>query len=286
MLVEGAMAVAKPAGITIREAWDALREKLLADLRAALPLDCVLLGLHGAMVTDGCDDCKGEMLRAVREIVGPGVVIGAELDPHCHLSEAMVRHADLLIAYKDYPHTDYTERAIELIDLCAATVRGELPPQAAVVDTGMTLVMHTTREPGRGLVERMQALEGCDGVLSGSLAHGFEWGDVPEALDVALAEPGPAVGRRAVVMADMSDNPGGGAAGDATFILRRVRERGLTGVAMALSRRRSSTSTRRARSAPGWTRCPTAGSEDPSSPSMQMRRLTPESSVVPKRRCQ
>ena len=281
VLVEGMMAVAEPAGITTREAWDALREELLADLRAALPVDLVLLGLHGAMVADGCDDCEGELLRAVREIVGPGVVIGAELDPHCHLSEAMVRHADLLIAYKEYPHTDYTERAIELIDLCAATVGGELRPQAAVVDTGMVLVVHTTREPGRGLVERMQALEGQGGVLSVSLAHGFEWGDVPdmgtkvlvytdarqdadgargravaqglsdelrrvrerlspttlglgvdEALDAALADPGPADGRGPVVMADMSDNPGGGAAGDATFILRRVLERGLTGVAM------------------------------------------------------
>ena len=281
VLAEGMMAAAEPAGITSREAWDSLREELLADLRAAMPVDLVLLGLHGAMVADGCDDCEGELLREVRAIVGPGVVIGAELDPHCHLSEAMVQHADLLIAFKEYPHTDYTERAVELINLCAATVRGEIRPQAAVVDTGMVLVVHTTREPGRGLVVRMQTLEGRDGVLTVSLAHGFEWGDVPDmgtkvlvytdarqdadgargralaqgladelrrvreslsptalglgvdaALDAALADTGPAAGQGPVVLADMSDNPGGGAAGDATFILRRVLERGLTGVAM------------------------------------------------------
>jgi microcystin degradation protein MlrC len=280
-LVEGMMAFAEPAGITTREAWDSLREELLADLRAAMPVDLVLLGLHGAMVAEGCDDCEGELLRLVRSIVGPAVVVGALLDPHNHLSEAMVRHADVLVESKEYPHIDFLERTVELIDLCVATARGEIRPQAAVADTAMALVVHTTREPGRGFVARMQALEGRDGVLSVSLTHGFAWGDVPdmgtkvlvytdarqdaggargraiaqqlvdelrslrehfcpstlgldvdEALDAAIANPGPAAGRGPVVLADMSDNPGGGAAGDATFILRRVLERGLAGVAM------------------------------------------------------
>ena len=71
----------------------------------------VLLGLHGAMVADGYDDCEGDLLQKVRAIVGPGVVVGAELDPHCHLTPAMVDSADLLIAYKEYPHTDVLERA-------------------------------------------------------------------------------------------------------------------------------------------------------------------------------
>lgn len=65
-LVEGMMAFAEPAGRTTREAWDSLREELLADLRAAMPVDLVLLGLHGAMVAEGCDDCEGELLRQVR----------------------------------------------------------------------------------------------------------------------------------------------------------------------------------------------------------------------------
>ena len=280
-LVEGMMAFAQPAGITTREAWDSLREELLADLRAAMPVDLVLLGLHGAMVAEGCDDCEGELLRLVRSIVGPAVVVGALLDPHNHLSEAMVRHADVLVESKEYPHIDFLERTVELIDLCVATARGEIRPQAAVADTAMALVVHTTREPGRGFVARMQALEGRDGVLSVSLTHGFEWGDVPDmgtkvlvytdarqdaggalgraiaqqlvdelrslrehfrpstlgldvdaALDAAMANPGPEAGHGPVVLADGSDNPGGGAAGDSTFILRRVLERRLQGVAL------------------------------------------------------
>jgi microcystin degradation protein MlrC len=273
-VIEGLVASAQPSGITTREAWETLRDELLADLRAALPVDMVVLGLHGAMVADGCDDCEGALLEAVRGIVGPGVVVGAELDPHHHLSAAMLRHADLLIAFKEYPHTDILERAFELVDLCAAQVAGRVRPQAAAVDCEMIAMLHTTREPMRGYVDRLQALEGRDGVLSISVTHGFPWGDVAdmgtrllvytdanadpggargqalarqladeliglreqlspptpgidEVLDQALAlAPGP------VVIADGADNPGGGAAGDSTFLLRRMVERGIQGAAL------------------------------------------------------
>lgn len=65
------VAGAQPSGTTTRHAYETLREELLTDLRAALPVDMVLLGLHGAMVADGYDDCEGDLLQRVRAIVGP-----------------------------------------------------------------------------------------------------------------------------------------------------------------------------------------------------------------------
>ncbi|GCL62668.1 M81 family metallopeptidase [Pseudaquabacterium pictum] len=269
-VVEGLVAAAQPGGTTTRLAYETLRDQILADLRAALPVQMVLLGLHGAMVADGYPDCEGDLLTRVRQIVGPGVVVGAELDPHHHLSRAMLAQADLLIAFKQYPHTDILERAQELVDLCAAQVAHGRRPVPSVVDTGMAVMVHTTREPAQGFVQRLQALEGRDGVLSISLTHGFPWGDVPDmgtqvlvytdgrpdvgdalarqladelvalrddletpwlgidaALDAALAAP-PGL----VVIADSADNPGGGAAGDSTFVLRRLVERGIRRAAL------------------------------------------------------
>ncbi len=244
-LLEGVVAAAQPSGITTRAAYETLRDELLADLKAALPVDMVLLGLHGAMVADGYDDCEGELLQRVRAIVGPKVVVGAELDPHNHLSAAMFENADLLVAFKEYPHTDILERALELVDLCQAKAEGRIAPVASVVDTGGMVVMHTSRQPARGFVDRLMALEGQEGILSISVSHGFPWGDVPdmgtkllvysdaqadpgaakgidEALDQALAfDGGP------VVLADGADNPGGGAPGDSTFILQRLLERSI-----------------------------------------------------------
>ncbi len=264
-VVEGMVAAAQPSGTTTRVAYETLRDELLADLRAALPVDMVVLGLHGAMVADGYDDCEGDLLARVRKIVGPKVVVGAELDPHNHLTAAMLDNANLLIAFKEYPHTDILERAYELVDLCAAAVAGKVHPVGASIDCEMLVVMHTSRDPARSFVDRIQALEGKDGILSISVSHGFAWGDtadmgtkvlvyadgdaakaqalarrladeliglreslsvnypgIDSALDEALAfDGGP------VVLADGADNPGGGASGDSTFILRRMLERGI-----------------------------------------------------------
>lgn len=270
MLVEGMVAGAQPSGTTTRFAYETLRDELLADLRAALPVDMVVLGLHGAMVAEGYDDCEGDLLARVRAIVGPTVVVGAELDPHNHLSAAMVSHADLLVAFKEYPHTDVLERALELVDLCAAKVEGRIKPVAAVADTGMIVTVHTSRQPARGFVDRIQSLEGSNGVLSISITHGFPWGDVSdmgtkvlvycdgdEAAAAALAETlaaelvrmrdalavttpdidaaldeALAIAEGPTVIADGADNPGGGAAGDSTFILRRMLERGIANAAI------------------------------------------------------
>lgn len=265
ILVEGMVASAMPAGITTRAAHETLRAELLDDLRAAMPVDIVLLGLHGAMVADGCDDCEGDLLARVREIVGPDVVVGAELDPHTHLTDAMVRHADLLLAFREYPHTDAIERGLELVDLCVATARREIRPVAAVFDCETLRVIRTPVEPARGFVDRCHALEGHGGIVSISAIHGFPWGDVADlgtklivyadgdaalarstadrlgtelralcdatrtrglsldgALDEAIASPA-----FPVVIADGADNAGGGAPSDATFMLRRLVERGI-----------------------------------------------------------
>ena len=77
----GLGASAPPAGTTVRRVYEGFRDEILADLRRAGPVDAVLLNLHGAMVADGYDDCEGDLLAAVRRVVGPRVPVGVELDP-------------------------------------------------------------------------------------------------------------------------------------------------------------------------------------------------------------
>lgn len=264
-VIEGKVAFAMPAGVTTRRAYEFLRDQLLDDLRAALPIDMVLLGLHGAMVADGYDDAEGDLLARVRALVGPRTVVGAELDPHCHLTDAKCANADVLVLFKEYPHTDIYERAQDMVELCVATAQRRVRPVMSVFDCRMIAVFHTNREPMRGFVDRLVALEGRDGVLSISVAHGFPWGDVPglgtrvlvitderPREGAALAErlgrelidmreqlvrhdPDPdgaidealAFDGAPVVLADSADNPGGGAGGDSTFVLARLLARGV-----------------------------------------------------------
>ena len=50
----------------------------------------------------------------------------------------------------------------------------------AAFDCKMIGVFHTTRQPMRGFVDKLSAMEGKDGVLSLSIAHGFPWSDIRE----------------------------------------------------------------------------------------------------------
>ena len=83
--VFGLFAFAQPAGVTLRAVYESLRDELLAALESAMPVDIVLLCLHGAMVADGYDDCETDIIARVRDIVGPAATIGVELDLWCQV---------------------------------------------------------------------------------------------------------------------------------------------------------------------------------------------------------
>ena len=158
----------------------ALRDEILDQLQAALPVDAVILGLHGAMVAQGYDDCEGDLLERVRAIVGPDVVIAAELDPHSHLTPSAWRRRTSLAYFLEFPHTDFYERGEHVVELGLAAARGEIKPVISTFDCRMIAVLPTSREPMRSFVDRIKALHGKDGVLSVSVIHGFMAADVPE----------------------------------------------------------------------------------------------------------
>src|SRR3546814_5925826 len=75
----------------------------------------------------------------------------------------MTQAADFLVCFKEYPHTDILDRAYDLVDLCTAKAEGRIRPACAVYDCNMISIMHTSREPMRGFVDRLLAMEGKDG---------------------------------------------------------------------------------------------------------------------------
>ena len=271
-VVEGLCAFAQPAGRTIRRVYEGYRDRILAQAEAALPLDLVLVNMHGAMVAEGYDDCEGDLLASLRDIVGPEAVLGGELDLHCHITPKMLEAATALVTYKEYPHIDIGERADDLFRLCHDAAEGRSAPVMAAHDCRMISMWRTTSEAMRDFVADMKAREGSDGILAVSFGHGFPWGDVAEvgartlvvadgdegkaaalaadlagrlwamreetrptaigideAIDQALASDG-----GPVVLADVSDNAGGGAPSDSTFILERLIARGVGDVVSGL----------------------------------------------------
>jgi microcystin degradation protein MlrC len=238
-----------------------------------MPVNAVVLGLHGAMVADGYLDPEGDLLSRIREIIGPDILLCAELDPHSHLTAKRVAAVDFFVVFKEFPHTDFVDRAEDLWRIAVDTLEGRVKPVMSVFDCRMIDVFPTSRQPMRSIVDRMMEVEATDDdVLSLSVIHGFMAGDVPEmgtktiAVTNGKAEKGEALARtlgldlfakrgtfmmpwmdeheavtRAleipegpVVIADMWDNPGGGTAGDSTVVLEELLARSVEDVAFGL----------------------------------------------------
>jgi microcystin degradation protein MlrC len=172
----------------------------------------------------------------------------------------MVNSSDVIVTFKEVPHTDFVERAHEMVDLCVRRARGEIDPVMSVVDCRAIANFITSREPGRSLIDRIMALEGRDDVLSISVIHGFPAADVHDVGTkiLVVTDAAPETGKRLavslgrevvafgsnrlppmpspseavaealaieggpVVLADRWDNPGGGVAGDSTFLVSEL----------------------------------------------------------------
>lgn len=91
-------------GIITADVFEMLRSRLIAGVQAALPLDGIYLSLHGAAASVVDDDVEGNLLEAVRKIVGPDVPIAVCLDHHANITQRMVDHADVLVGHETQPH--------------------------------------------------------------------------------------------------------------------------------------------------------------------------------------
>lgn len=270
-LALGPAAFAQPSAPASSLTWRTLRQAVLDDLIAAGPVDGILMALHGAQIAEDVEDCEADLIEAVRKITGPGPVIGVLLDLHGHVSPSMLA-ADAIIACLEYPHTDFSERALKLFEIVRQAISGGPRPFTVMARAPMLAMHHTTRSPMRDLVSSARSAEVGD-TLAVSLMHGFPWSDcakagasavvvanadrskaatiaadfasrflalrsqtrdehlgVEAAIDAALASPG----EGPAVIADASDNPGGGAASDSTWFLSALLARGVDKAGVAI----------------------------------------------------
>ncbi len=262
-LVPSVAAAASPAGRVTKDIYEDVKARILADLEGAGRVDGVLLDLHGAMVPETTEDGEGDLLKAVRALVGPEVPIAVTLDLHGNLTRDMVTHADLLHGYKTYPHIDMAERGVEATERLIQAVARKIKPTAAFRQPLLLPPIGSQRTevgPMRRLYDVADRMEKDPRVISISIFAGFPLADIADAGlgiyvvtddDPALAETladelqdvawkhrhefvhtglsvkdavtkALAAERWPVVLADMADNTGGGAAGDGTELLREL----------------------------------------------------------------
>jgi microcystin degradation protein MlrC len=171
------------AGAMLGEVFKTLCDELIARLRDEMPVDGVLLVLHGAMAAEGYEDATGEILRAIRSAIGPALPLVATLDLHANVTHTMVRHASALVGYQTAPHIDLYETGERGMRMLASLARGEVRPTAALRRLPMIVPAEngrTTEGPYAEVMARAVALIDSPGVLDISVFSVQPWLDVED----------------------------------------------------------------------------------------------------------
>ena len=187
-LIPTLFASPQPSAPTPRPLYDEILGRMLQGIAAALPLEGVLLELHGSMAVgdldapDGLADAEGHILAAVRETVGPDVPVLAQLDIHSNVSQRMVSMADVLIGRETYPEVDMAPRGRECADVLARIARDGLRPTMALHQIPMVWGLNqvTAHPPMRDAIAELHRIENQPGVVCGSIATCFFLADVPD----------------------------------------------------------------------------------------------------------
>ena len=264
---------ANPSGPVTKDVYRFVEDHLRSAIAKHTAFDGVMILFHGAMVAECHPDAEGDLLQLLRELLGWEIPIVASLDLHANVTEKMAHCATALVSYRQYPHVDVYDTAVEAAQLLADTIHGKCKPVMAYRRIPHLLPLFPTEKPQiRPLYDLAAACQQHSRALAVTFTHGFFAADIDElgmavlavtdndpalaesiadelaaainrdkddlyetylsldeALDLAL-EPG----NGPVVIADTSDNPGGGGLGNTTWILRRILERKLTGCALAV----------------------------------------------------
>ena len=173
-------ASAMPAGTVRAQAFRSLIARFLQLLEAALPVDGVVLSLHGAMVSEDQLDCEGEILEKVRSLIGEGCPLVSTLDMHGNVSPKMVEASDLLVAFNGNPHIDAYDRGKEAVATFKRLLNKEVKPTAAIAHPPLLLsALNTwTDKPPLSFVHQAAEKFKPDGkVLNISVMGGFAYAD-------------------------------------------------------------------------------------------------------------
>ena len=189
-----------PMGAITPQATDFIFERIITALQDQGPWDAVLLPLHGAAVSARWPDADGELVRRVREVVGPAVPIGVALDMHANLAPQLVANADIVTVYQTNPHVDAYAQALHCARLTVRTARGQIRPTCALEMPPLLvniLCQGTDDSPMKELLQLADAQARRAGVLSVSVVEGYPYADVAEMgmSFVAITDNDPALAR-------------------------------------------------------------------------------------------
>ena len=167
------------------ECYRSLKRRLLEGLRRHRPVHGILLSCHGSMGVQGLDDPEGDLVSALRNMVGPRVPLALTLDLHGNLTRSMVQAADFLLGYHTYPHRDAFQTGQRTAGLLLRAARGQSRPALALARLPLILTSFNASTEGDGPFARLRRQadrmeQARPEVLSASVFNLGAYIDVPE----------------------------------------------------------------------------------------------------------
>jgi microcystin degradation protein MlrC len=133
------------------------------------------------MVTEHLDDGEGEVLKRVRKVIGKDLPLVVSLDLHANVTPEMMEHADVLIAYRTYPHVDMSDTGRAVAKHLALLLRTKQKFAKAFRELPFLIPISwqcTNDEPCKSIYQKLAALQ-SDAVPTLSFAPGFPATDFP-----------------------------------------------------------------------------------------------------------
>ena len=174
-----------PAGRATTETFEWIQDEVISSLKAALPVDAVLLALHGSMAAEEHPDVEGEILQAVRNLIGPKIPLVSTLDLHANITPRMVAAADALVLYHSIPHVDIYETGIRGAAVLRRILVDKAQPTTAFVKVPAVFpAERANSELATGMSaefkRKLKEWEARPEVLAAGMATVQPWLDIPE----------------------------------------------------------------------------------------------------------
>jgi len=176
------MATATPSGPVVDAVLEEVTDHIITALRQH-PTDGLLLALHGAMVAESYPDADGEVLRRIRQAMGPDYPIVASFDLHGNISEQMIANCNAAVTYRTNPHLDQHETGLRAAALMWQLVMDRKEIYQALAKPPLIIslaVQDTSQEPLKDLMRGFPHWGDDPVILDSSFALGFPYADVPQ----------------------------------------------------------------------------------------------------------
>jgi microcystin degradation protein MlrC len=177
------LARALSAGPIREDTYRVLHNELVQTIEESLPVDGVLLVLHGAMMAENESDATGDILEQVRTLVGPDIPIVGTLDLHANVTQRMVDRATALIGYHTAPHVDMYETGQKAAQVLIAILQHRLSPTTALVRLPMLLPPENSTHnwgPLAEIIDMALEMERTGAIVHGSAYPVQPWMDLKD----------------------------------------------------------------------------------------------------------